>query len=164
MTWTLKVPLCLNAEHLCAAGAPGEGSDQPSGQHVQPGAPPLERSQQQQRYLLHLGSLLRPWHVSICFGCQTLVVGGPSNCHPFCRLLFRLAELANSDDSGLARSVSVATGLNNIVKRPRVRTIFPHAAGNNNTLLSFDEGDVILLLIPDERDGWMYGELEKNGK
>ncbi|KAM7386788.1 hypothetical protein PAMA_009421 [Pampus argenteus] len=70
----------------------------------------------------------------------------------------------NNEESNLARSVSVATGLNNIVKRPHVRTIFPHTAGNNNTLLSFDEGDVIILLIPDEKDGWMYGELEKNGK
>lgn len=70
----------------------------------------------------------------------------------------------NSEENNLARSVSVATGLNNMVKRPRVRTIFPHTAGNNSTLLSFDEGDVIILLIPDERDGWMYGELEKNGK
>ncbi|KAG8007016.1 Brain-specific angiogenesis inhibitor 1-associated protein 2-like protein 1, partial [Nibea albiflora] len=69
----------------------------------------------------------------------------------------------NGEENNLARSVSVATGLNNIVKRPRVRTIFPHTAGNNSTLLSFDEGDVIVLLIPDERDGWMYGELEKNG-
>ncbi|KAK9535004.1 hypothetical protein VZT92_007412 [Zoarces viviparus] len=70
----------------------------------------------------------------------------------------------SSEDNNLARSVSVATGLNNIVKRMRVRTIFPHTAGSNNTLLSFEEGDVIALLIPDERDGWMYGELEKNGK
>ncbi|XP_029363675.1 brain-specific angiogenesis inhibitor 1-associated protein 2-like protein 1b [Echeneis naucrates] len=70
----------------------------------------------------------------------------------------------NSEESCLPRSVSVATGLNNIVKRPRVRTIFPHTAGNNSTLLSFDEGDVIILLIPDERDGWMYGEMENNGK
>ncbi|CAN9505889.1 unnamed protein product [Ophioblennius macclurei] len=70
----------------------------------------------------------------------------------------------HGEDNSLARSVSVATGLNNMVKRPRVRTIFPHTAGNNNTLLSFEEGDVIVLLIPDERDGWMYGELEKNGK
>ncbi|XP_034568174.1 brain-specific angiogenesis inhibitor 1-associated protein 2-like protein 1b [Notolabrus celidotus] len=69
-----------------------------------------------------------------------------------------------SEDTNLGRSVSVATGLNNIVKRPRVRTIFPHTAGNNSTLLSFDEGDIITLLIPDERDGWMYGEMEKNGK
>ncbi|XP_070836311.1 BAR/IMD domain-containing adapter protein 2-like 1 isoform X1 [Chaetodon trifascialis] len=74
------------------------------------------------------------------------------------------ADHGNSEENSLARSVSVATGLNNIVKRPRVRTIFPHTAGNNGTLLSFDEGDVIALLIPEERDGWMYGELEKNGK
>uniref|UniRef100_G3PEI5 BAR/IMD domain-containing adapter protein 2-like 1 n=1 Tax=Gasterosteus aculeatus aculeatus TaxID=481459 RepID=G3PEI5_GASAC len=60
--------------------------------------------------------------------------------------------------------VSVATGLNNMVKRPRVRTIFPHTAGNNGTLISFEEGDVITLLIPEERDGWMYGELENSGK
>lgn len=70
----------------------------------------------------------------------------------------------NGDENNLARSVSVATGLNSMARRPRVRTIFPHTAGNNSTLLSFDEGDIIILLIPDERDGWMYGEMEKNGK
>nr|XP_040048009.1 brain-specific angiogenesis inhibitor 1-associated protein 2-like protein 1b [Gasterosteus aculeatus aculeatus] len=69
-----------------------------------------------------------------------------------------------SEDHNLARCVSVATGLNNMVKRPRVRTIFPHTAGNNGTLISFEEGDVITLLIPEERDGWMYGELENSGK
>ncbi|XP_054891794.1 brain-specific angiogenesis inhibitor 1-associated protein 2-like protein 1b [Poeciliopsis prolifica] len=70
----------------------------------------------------------------------------------------------NGDENSLARSVSVATGLNSMARRPRVRTIFPHTAGNNSTLLSFDEGDIIILLIPDERDGWMYGEMEKSGK
>ncbi|KAJ0057949.1 hypothetical protein NL108_007160, partial [Boleophthalmus pectinirostris] len=78
--------------------------------------------------------------------------------------LLLVSDYGNGDDAGLSRSVSVATGLNNVVKRPRVRTIFPHSAGNNSTLISFDEGDVIVLLIPEERDGWMYGELEKNGK
>ncbi|MEQ2212472.1 hypothetical protein XENOCAPTIV_000103, partial [Xenoophorus captivus] len=43
----------------------------------------------------------------------------------------------------------------------RVKTIFPHTAGNNNTLLSFDHGDIITLLIHEEKDGWLYGELEK---
>uniref|UniRef100_A0A3B4CH38 BAR/IMD domain-containing adapter protein 2-like 1 n=1 Tax=Pygocentrus nattereri TaxID=42514 RepID=A0A3B4CH38_PYGNA len=62
---------------------------------------------------------------------------------------------------GLARSVSMASGLNNMARRPRVRTIFPHNSGSNNTLLSFEEGDIITLLIPDERDGWLYGEMEK---
>lgn len=82
-------------------------------------------------------------------------------------LTFRPSSLPDHqsvEENNLARSVSVATGLNNIVKKPRVRTIFPHTAGNNNTLLSFDEGDVIILLIPEEKDGWMYGEMEKNGK
>ncbi|XP_019745401.1 brain-specific angiogenesis inhibitor 1-associated protein 2-like protein 1b isoform X1 [Hippocampus comes] len=74
-------------------------------------------------------------------------------------------DLESNGENNLARSVSVATGLNNVAaKRPRVRTIFPHTAGNNNTLLSFDEGDIIILLIPEEKDGWMYGEMEKNGK
>ncbi|XP_061701212.1 brain-specific angiogenesis inhibitor 1-associated protein 2-like protein 1 isoform X2 [Syngnathoides biaculeatus] len=68
-------------------------------------------------------------------------------------------------ESNLARSVSVATGLNKAaVKRPRVRTIFPHAGGNGDTLLGFEQGDVIVLLIPEEKDGWMYGEMEKDGK
>lgn len=79
-------------------------------------------------------------------------------------LPFSLPDNGNSEENSLPRSVSVATGLNSIVKRPRVCTIFPHTAGNNSTLLGFDEGDIITLLIPDERDGWMYGEMEKNGK
>ncbi|KAG9334926.1 hypothetical protein JZ751_006323 [Albula glossodonta] len=44
---------------------------------------------------------------------------------------------------------------------PTVRTIFPHTAENNDTLLTFDEGDIVTLLIPDERDGWLYGELDR---
>ncbi|CAL8313973.1 unnamed protein product, partial [Arctogadus glacialis] len=66
-----------------------------------------------------------------------------------------------SEEAGMPRSLSVATGLNSMVTRPRVRTVFPHTAGSNATLLSFQEGELITLLIPDEKDGWMYGELEK---
>uniref|UniRef100_A0A4W5MB47 BAR/IMD domain containing adaptor protein 2 like 1b n=1 Tax=Hucho hucho TaxID=62062 RepID=A0A4W5MB47_9TELE len=81
---------------------------------------------------------------------------------PLASMFTQDTPTANSESGGLGpRSVSVATGLNNIVKRPRVRTIFPHTSGTNATLLSFDEGDIITLLIPDERDGWLYGELEK---
>lgn len=65
---------------------------------------------------------------------------------------------ANSgDDPSLQRSVSVATGLN-MMKKQKVKTIFPHTAGNNKTLLSFAQGDVLTLLIPEEKDGWLYGE------
>ncbi|XP_076996717.1 BAR/IMD domain-containing adapter protein 2-like 1 [Tamandua tetradactyla] len=62
-----------------------------------------------------------------------------------------------SEDSSLQRSVSVATGLN-MMKKQKVKTIFPHTAGTNKTLLSFAQGEVITLLIPEEKDGWLYGE------
>ncbi|GAB1290457.1 Brain-specific angiogenesis inhibitor 1-associated protein 2-like protein 1 [Apodemus speciosus] len=61
------------------------------------------------------------------------------------------------EDPSLQRSVSVATGLN-MMKKQKVKTIFPHTAGNNKTLLSFAQGDIITLLIPEEKDGWLYGE------
>lgn len=44
------------------------------------------------------------------------------------------------------------------MKKQKVKTIFPHTADNNKTLLSFSQGDIITLLIPDEKDGWLYGE------
>lgn len=44
--------------------------------------------------------------------------------------------------------------------RTRVKAIFSHAAGDNSTLLSFKEGDLITLLVPEARDGWHYGERE----
>ncbi|XP_077685120.1 BAR/IMD domain-containing adapter protein 2-like 1 isoform X2 [Eretmochelys imbricata] len=70
----------------------------------------------------------------------------------------RLSNSAdNSDDASLSHSTSVATGLN-IMKRQKVKTIFPHTAGTNKTLLSFAQGDVITLLIAEEKDGWLYGE------
>uniref|UniRef100_A0A8C1JGC0 Brain-specific angiogenesis inhibitor 1-associated protein 2-like protein 1 n=1 Tax=Cyprinus carpio TaxID=7962 RepID=A0A8C1JGC0_CYPCA len=66
------------------------------------------------------------------------------------------------DGNGLSRSASVSSGMD-VVKKTRVQTIFPHTAGNNETLLSFDDGDIITLLIQEERDGWLYGELEHTG-
>ncbi|XP_068097396.1 BAR/IMD domain-containing adapter protein 2-like isoform X4 [Hyperolius riggenbachi] len=46
------------------------------------------------------------------------------------------------------------------VERRRVQAIFSHAAVENSTLLNFQEGDIILLLVPEARDGWHYGENE----
>ncbi|EPY89087.1 hypothetical protein CB1_000138008 [Camelus ferus] len=71
--------------------------------------------------------------------------------------LFKNHPDNSSDDASLQRSVSVATGLN-MVKKQKVKTIFPHTAGANQTLLSFQQGDVITLLISEEKDGWLYGE------
>ncbi|XP_036428941.1 brain-specific angiogenesis inhibitor 1-associated protein 2-like protein 1a isoform X2 [Colossoma macropomum] len=67
------------------------------------------------------------------------------------------------DGNGLSRSTSVSSGMN-MLKKLRVQTIFPHTAGNNETLLSFDDGEIITLLIQEERDGWLYGEMEKTGQ
>ncbi|XP_043110314.1 brain-specific angiogenesis inhibitor 1-associated protein 2-like protein 1a isoform X2 [Puntigrus tetrazona] len=67
------------------------------------------------------------------------------------------------DGNGLSRSESVSSGMD-MAKKTRVQTIFPHTAGNNETLLSFDDGDIITLLIQEERDGWLYGELEHTGQ
>uniref|UniRef100_A0A8C9YR06 BAR/IMD domain-containing adapter protein 2 n=1 Tax=Sander lucioperca TaxID=283035 RepID=A0A8C9YR06_SANLU len=61
----------------------------------------------------------------------------------------------------LPRSSSMAAGLEKN-GRARVQAIFSHAAGDNGTLLSFSEGDIITLLVPEARDGWHYGENEKN--
>ncbi|XP_070975731.1 brain-specific angiogenesis inhibitor 1-associated protein 2-like protein 1a isoform X2 [Oncorhynchus clarkii lewisi] len=72
------------------------------------------------------------------------------------------SDQGSMEDGGslsLSRSVSIGSGLN-VGRKQRVRTIFPHTAGNNNTLLSFDDGDIIMLLIQEDKDGWLYGELE----
>ncbi|XP_053546655.1 brain-specific angiogenesis inhibitor 1-associated protein 2 [Bombina bombina] len=46
------------------------------------------------------------------------------------------------------------------VERRRVQAVFSHTTGENSTLLNFQEGDIILLLVPEARDGWHYGENE----
>lgn len=75
------------------------------------------------------------------------------------------SEQYSDQDSldNLSRSTSVSSGMDT-VKKTRVQTIFPHTAGNNETLLSFEDGDIISLLIQEERDGWLYGELEHAGQ
>ncbi|XP_057682932.1 brain-specific angiogenesis inhibitor 1-associated protein 2-like isoform X1 [Corythoichthys intestinalis] len=64
----------------------------------------------------------------------------------------------------LPRSSSVAAGLEKKergTRTARVQALFSHAAGDNSTLLSFNQGDVVTLLVPEARDGWHYGENEK---
>lgn len=72
----------------------------------------------------------------------------------------RSSDQGSLGEGNLSRSTSQSSGLN-MIRRSRVRTIFPHAAGNNSTLLSFDHGDIITLLLQEEKDGWLYGELER---
>ncbi|XP_049614507.1 brain-specific angiogenesis inhibitor 1-associated protein 2-like protein 1a isoform X1 [Syngnathus scovelli] len=78
------------------------------------------------------------------------------------------SSLENHSDQGILSDDSPSRSTTQISgpimrKKPRVKTIFPHSAGNNDTLLSFDEGDVIIL-IKEEKDGWLYGEMEKTGQ
>ncbi|XP_009075741.1 PREDICTED: brain-specific angiogenesis inhibitor 1-associated protein 2-like protein 2 [Acanthisitta chloris] len=44
--------------------------------------------------------------------------------------------------------------------KTRVQAIVPHTTGVNRTLLRFDSGDVITVLMPDAQNGWLYGRLE----
>uniref|UniRef100_UPI00358F558B BAR/IMD domain-containing adapter protein 2 isoform X2 n=1 Tax=Myxine glutinosa TaxID=7769 RepID=UPI00358F558B len=58
----------------------------------------------------------------------------------------------------LPRTTSMASGLDHSgSQKSRVKAIFGHSAGRDPTLLSFDAGDVITLLVPSSRDGWHYG-------
>ncbi|XP_029383349.1 brain-specific angiogenesis inhibitor 1-associated protein 2-like protein 1a isoform X2 [Echeneis naucrates] len=75
----------------------------------------------------------------------------------------RNSDQGSLGEGSMSRSTSHSSGLN-VSRKQRVRTIFPHTSGNNDTLLSFDDGDIIILLIQEERDGWQYGELEKTGQ
>ncbi|XP_055031159.2 BAR/IMD domain-containing adapter protein 2 isoform X11 [Misgurnus anguillicaudatus] len=71
------------------------------------------------------------------------------------------AKSTLAETQTLPRSSSMAAGLERN-GRTRVQALFSHAAGDNSTLLSFTEGDIITLLVPEARDGWHYGENEKN--
>ncbi|XP_003227205.2 brain-specific angiogenesis inhibitor 1-associated protein 2-like protein 2 [Anolis carolinensis] len=42
----------------------------------------------------------------------------------------------------------------------RVQAIAPHVSGSNQTLLQFNVGDIVTVLIPDAQNGWLYGKLE----
>ncbi|KAJ7399860.1 Brain-specific angiogenesis inhibitor 1-associated protein 2-like protein 2 [Pitangus sulphuratus] len=42
----------------------------------------------------------------------------------------------------------------------RVQAIVAHTTGANRTLLRFDPGDIITVLMPDAQNGWLYGKLE----
>nr|XP_023672788.1 brain-specific angiogenesis inhibitor 1-associated protein 2-like isoform X8 [Paramormyrops kingsleyae] len=83
-----------------------------------------------------------------------------SNTLPVRRPTPSKSKAAVAENRTLPRSSSMAAGLERN-GRTRVQAIFSHAAGDNSTLLSFIEGDIITLLVPEARDGWHYGESEK---
>ncbi|XP_029446015.1 brain-specific angiogenesis inhibitor 1-associated protein 2-like protein 2 isoform X2 [Rhinatrema bivittatum] len=42
----------------------------------------------------------------------------------------------------------------------KVQAIVSHATSGNQTMLRFGKGDVITVLVPEARNGWLYGRLE----
>lgn len=93
-------------------------------------------------------------------GPQTKLSDSYSNTLPVRKSVAPKNSYAAAENKTLPRSSSMAAGLERN-GRPRVKAIFSHAAGDNSTLLSFKEGDLITLLVPEARDGWHYGESEK---
>ncbi|XP_041818579.1 brain-specific angiogenesis inhibitor 1-associated protein 2 isoform X2 [Chelmon rostratus] len=93
---------------------------------------------------------------------QTQRHGGEvySNTLPVRKVAPAKSKTTLTETRTLPRSSSMAAGLERN-GRTRVQAIFSHAAGDNSTLLSFSESDVITLLVPEARDGWHYGENEK---
>ncbi|EMP39300.1 Brain-specific angiogenesis inhibitor 1-associated protein 2 [Chelonia mydas] len=83
-----------------------------------------------------------------------------SNTLPVRKSVAPKSRYATTENKTLPRSSSMAAGLERN-GRTRVQAIFSHAAGDNTTLLSFKDGDLITLLVPEARDGWHYGESEK---
>ncbi|XP_026533375.1 brain-specific angiogenesis inhibitor 1-associated protein 2-like [Notechis scutatus] len=72
----------------------------------------------------------------------------------------RLATVAENKTLPRINPLSILTPRSD---RPRVQAIFSHSAGGNSTLLNFQEGDIILLLVSEAKDGWHYGENETTG-
>ncbi|XP_032900130.1 brain-specific angiogenesis inhibitor 1-associated protein 2 isoform X2 [Amblyraja radiata] len=83
-----------------------------------------------------------------------------SNTLPTRKALLLKTSHLSAENKTLPRSSSMAAGLEKN-GRIKVQAIFSHQAGGNSTLLSFSEGDVITLLVPEAKDGWHYGENEK---
>ncbi|XP_040845735.1 brain-specific angiogenesis inhibitor 1-associated protein 2 isoform X9 [Ochotona curzoniae] len=93
-------------------------------------------------------------------GSQGKLSDSYSNTLPVRKSVTPRNSYATAENKTLPRSSSMAAGLERN-GRTRVKAIFSHAAGDNSTLLSFKEGDLITLLVPEARDGWHYGESEK---
>ncbi|XP_059810164.1 brain-specific angiogenesis inhibitor 1-associated protein 2-like protein 2 isoform X1 [Hypanus sabinus] len=45
-----------------------------------------------------------------------------------------------------------------------VRAVISHSAAGNQSLLSFEKGDIILILVPESKNGWLFGKLEGTSK
>lgn len=91
---------------------------------------------------------------------QTKTADSYSCTLPMPRKMSTETRLATLVENKTLPRISPLSVLPSRSERRRVQAIFSHAAGENSTLLNFQEGDVILLLVTEARDGWHYGENE----
>ncbi|GCC34721.1 hypothetical protein chiPu_0013196 [Chiloscyllium punctatum] len=75
----------------------------------------------------------------------------------------RNASPRAGSEGRLSRSGSLGEKINAMVN-PRVQAIASHSASSNKTMLSFERGDIIAILVPEARNGWLYGKLEGTPK
>ncbi|XP_078094506.1 BAR/IMD domain-containing adapter protein 2-like 2 [Mustelus asterias] len=72
-------------------------------------------------------------------------------------------SMRSGSDGHLSRSGSLGDKIN-AMNSPRVQAIASHSAGSNQTMLSFGKGDIIAILVPEAKNGWLYGKLEGTPK
>ncbi|XP_038639814.1 brain-specific angiogenesis inhibitor 1-associated protein 2-like protein 2 [Scyliorhinus canicula] len=75
----------------------------------------------------------------------------------------RNPAMRSGSDGHLSRSGSLGEKIN-AMKSPRVQAIASHSAGNNQTMLSFEKGNIIAILVPEAKNGWLYGKREGTPK
>ncbi|XP_034499458.1 brain-specific angiogenesis inhibitor 1-associated protein 2-like protein 2 [Ailuropoda melanoleuca] len=117
-----------------------------------------------QRALAEFGSP-RSRHSSGSYGPEPAEARSASQLEPDRRSLPRTPSASSLYASGTERSRSNSFG-----ERPgggaggggarRARALVSHSEGANHTLLRFSAGDVVEVLVPEARNGWLYGKLE----
>ncbi|XP_067830308.1 BAR/IMD domain-containing adapter protein 2-like 2 isoform X2 [Heptranchias perlo] len=75
----------------------------------------------------------------------------------------RSPTMRSGSGSHLSRSGSLGEKIN-AMNSPRVQAVASHSAGRNQTMLSFERGDIIAILVPEAKNGWLYGKLEGTPK
>lgn len=75
------------------------------------------------------------------------------------RSLVTNSSFASSSDIHLSRSNSLGDSMD-AADGSRVQAVVSHNPGNNRTLLPFGKGDVIHVLVPEAKNGWLFGKLE----
>ncbi|XP_051899344.1 brain-specific angiogenesis inhibitor 1-associated protein 2-like protein 2 [Pristis pectinata] len=70
----------------------------------------------------------------------------------------RLGSVGSLSNCGLqGDSVSALTST-------RVQAVISHSAAGNQTMLSFEKDDIIMILVPEAKNGWLFGKLEGTAK